>query len=149
MNEDVGITAPRLCVETITPSLAFVIFSFLGFNHTRRRHNASFHFKIQRTDRRLSITKLRHPQGKTKYAAKYFHIKTFLSDKTILNQGQRQRRTHYLSALLTHLSPTKHFSSSFKTDNSHTRKSWRPSPHHLSSYPRKYSRIFELLLDIS
>lgn len=42
MSEDVVITAPRICVETITPTLALVIFRFLSFNHTRRRHNASF-----------------------------------------------------------------------------------------------------------
>ena len=39
---DVGITAPRYSVETITTFLVTLLGSFSGFVHTRIGHNASF-----------------------------------------------------------------------------------------------------------
>jgi len=41
LETDMGITAPRICMETIISSLVSNIRSFSGFVHTRRRHNAS------------------------------------------------------------------------------------------------------------
>lgn len=54
-----GITVPRLCVETITPSLVHIVISFLGFSHTRRRHNAFLCLDMVNQIRSKYIIKIR------------------------------------------------------------------------------------------